>query len=99
MPRKRTRRWAGANTSTKVPGGALRTWSAPNLTSAPNGLGLWPHEEVAAYLKNGINTYVETFGPMNEVIMNSTRHLSEDDVNAMAAYLKSLPAHEDGPAA
>jgi mono/diheme cytochrome c family protein len=29
---------------------------------------------------------------MNEVIMNSTRNLSEGDVQAMAAYLKSLPA-------
>jgi mono/diheme cytochrome c family protein len=29
---------------------------------------------------------------MNEVIMNSTRNLSEADVQAMAAYLKSLPA-------
>jgi len=78
----------------KVPSGALRPWSAPNLTSAPSGLGLWPHEEVAAYLKTGINSYVETFGPMNEVILNSTRHLSDSDVNAMALYLKSLPSNE-----
>ncbi len=77
----------------KVPSGALRPWSAPNLTSAPSGLGLWPHEEVAAYLKTGINSYVETFGPMNEVILNSTRHLSDSDVNAMALYLKSLTSN------
>ena len=31
---------------------------------------------------------------MNEVIMNSTRHLSDADTTAMATYLKSLPAHE-----
>ncbi len=78
----------------KVPSGNMRPWSAPNLTSAPSGLGLWPHEEVAAYLKTGLNSYVETFGPMNEVILNSTRHLSDDDVNAMAVYLKSLPSIE-----
>ena len=77
-----------------VPGGAMRPWSAPNLTSAQSGLGLWPHEEVAAYLKTGMNSYVETFGPMNEVIMNSTRHLADVDVDAMALYLKSLPANE-----
>jgi mono/diheme cytochrome c family protein len=77
-----------------VPGGKLRPWSAPNLTSAPNGLGLWPAGEVAAYLKTGINSYVETFGPMNEVILNSTRHLSDDDIDAMAVYLKSLPPRE-----
>lgn len=78
----------------KVPNGTLRPWSAPNLTSAPSGLGLWPLEEVAAYLKTGRNSYVETFGPMNEVILNSTRHLSDGDVNAMAVYLKSLPPNE-----
>jgi len=78
----------------RVPNGTLRPWSAPNLTSAPSGLALWPHEEVAAYLKTGINSYVETFGPMNEVILNSTRHLRDDDVNAMAVYLKALPPKE-----
>jgi mono/diheme cytochrome c family protein len=38
---------------------------------------------------------------MNEVILNSTRHLPEADVRAMAVYLKSLPADEGdlrGPA-
>jgi mono/diheme cytochrome c family protein len=78
----------------KIPNGDLRPWSAPNLTSAPNGLGLWPLEEIVAYLKTGINNYVETFGPMNEVILNSTRHLSEEDIEAMAVYLESLPASE-----
>lgn len=78
----------------KVHSGELRPWSAPNLTSASNGLGSWPVEEITAYLKTGRNTFAETFGPMNEVIMNSTRHLSDADVQAMAAYLKGLPANE-----
>ncbi len=78
----------------KVASGAMRPWSAPNLTSAASGLGLWPHEDVAAYLKTGKNSFVETFGPMNEVLLNSTRHLKDDDVNAMAVYLKSLPSNQ-----
>jgi mono/diheme cytochrome c family protein len=83
---------AGGVYTDQVPSGNLRPWSAPNLTSAPSGLGLWPHEDVAAYLKTGINSRVATFGPMNEVIVNSSRHLNDADVNAMAVYLKSLPA-------
>jgi len=85
----------------RVRTGVLRPWSAPNLTAAHSGLGIWPREELAAYLKTGRNRFVETHGPMNEVIMNSTRHLSEADVGAMSAYLKSLPAIEygDGPEA
>ena len=82
----------------KVPGGAYRTWFAPNLTAADTGLGIWPEEELVAYLKTGINELVETFGPMNEVIVNSTMHLRDEDVAAMATYLKSLPANEPGEA-
>lgn len=77
----------------KVPSGNLRPWSAPNLTSVSDGLGLWSGEELAAYLATGRNSFVDTFGPMNEVIMNSTRHLHAEDVDAMATYLKELPAN------
>lgn len=84
----------GGEYTDKVRGGELRPWSAPNLTSASNGLGSWPVEEITAYLKTGRNSFLETFGPMNEVIMNSTRHLAEADVHAMSTYLKSLPANE-----
>ena len=73
---------------------AKRAWSAPNLTPAANGLGAWSVDEIAAYLKTGKNAHVVTFGPMNEVIMNSTRHLADADIRAMATYLKSLPPNE-----
>jgi mono/diheme cytochrome c family protein len=71
-----------------------RAWSAPNLTSASNGLGSWTVDDLAAYLKTGKNAYAITFGPMNEVVMNSTRHLADADIHAMATYLKSLPPNE-----
>ena len=60
---------------------------------------MWPHDELSAYLKNGINTYVETFGPMNEVIMNSTRHLDDEDIDAMSTYLKDLSPVQNQTAA
>ena len=83
----------------RVPGGTYQRWSAPNLTGAESGLGIWPDEELSAYLKTGRNTFVEAFGPMNEVIVNSTQHLDDADVRAMSAYLKSLPASEPAAAA
>jgi mono/diheme cytochrome c family protein len=52
----------------------------------------WSAQDLTDYLKIGRNSFTETFGPMNEVIMNSTRNLSDSDVQALAAYLKSLPA-------
>jgi mono/diheme cytochrome c family protein len=84
----------GGEYTDKVPAGAYRAWYAPNLTASENGLGLWPHTDVAAYLKTGRNAFVETFGPMNEVTMNSTRYLRADDIDAMATYLKSQPAND-----
>lgn len=83
---------SGGSFIDRVPGGGTAAWSAPNLTSAEHGLGMWPAAELGAYLKTGRNTFVETFGPMNEVIANSTSLLTDDDIRAMSVYLKSLPA-------
>ena len=70
----------------------VRPWSAVNLTSSPQGLGTWSVDEISAYLKTGHNARAGAFGPMAEVINNSTQHLSDADIRAMATYLKSLPA-------
>jgi mono/diheme cytochrome c family protein len=86
--------YTGGVYNDKVPSGEIRKWSAPNLTGASNGLQSWSVEDLAAYLKTGRSSTNETHGPMNEVILNSTRHLSDADVKAMAVYLKSLPANE-----
>jgi mono/diheme cytochrome c family protein len=83
----------GGEYTDRVRGGEHREWSAPNLTSSQNGLAAWPVEEIASYLKTGRNSFTETLGPMNEVIMNSTRHLSDEDTRAMAVYLKGLAAN------
>jgi len=91
----------GGTYNDQVATGELRPWAAPNLTGAPNGLAGWPVAEIVSYLKTGKNAYAASFGPMNEVIMNSTRHLTDSDLRAMAVYLKSLSANEgelNGPA-
>lgn len=89
---KTSERMTGGEYVDAVRGGELRTWSTPNLTPASNGLGSWTVDELTAYLKTGRNFFTETFGPMNEVIANSTRFLSGPDVRAMATYLNGLPA-------
>ena len=73
--------------------GKLSAWSAPNLTAADSGLAMWTVDDVTDYLKLGVSHRAGVFGPMNEVVGNSTRHLSREDVRAMAVYLKSLPAN------
>jgi len=74
----------------KIPDGDLKLWSAVNLTSAQTGLARWTVDDLTSYLKTGKTSFAATYGPMNEVIMNSTRHLAEADVRAMSVYLKSL---------
>jgi mono/diheme cytochrome c family protein len=66
-------------------------WSSVNLTGAPTGLASWSTQDIADYLRLGLSPPAGVFGPMNEVIMNSTRYLTEGDAKAIAIYLKSLP--------
>ncbi|HEY6455434.1 MAG TPA: cytochrome c [Steroidobacteraceae bacterium] len=77
-----------------VPGGEMKSWSTVNLTSASTGLGTWSINAIAAYLQTGHNARAVTFGPMNNVVMPSTRNLSTADIKAIAVYLKSLPPKE-----
>jgi len=83
--------YAGGTLNEKVPGGQVRVWSAVNLTSSKTGLAAWPVNDLAKYLKSGFSLRAGIFGPMNDVVVNSLRNLSDADVHAMAVYLKSLP--------
>ena len=83
---------AGGRYMDKVPGGQYRPWAAPNLSSHEQGLGLWSAAELVTYLQTGRNQFVDTFGPMNDVILHSTRHLESEDLAAMAVYFESVPA-------
>jgi mono/diheme cytochrome c family protein len=75
-------------------GGRSLSWSATNLTSAKSGVGSWSEDDIVSYLRSGVSSRAGVFGPMNEVIVNGTRHLQEHDLRAMAVYLKSIPANE-----
>ncbi len=74
-------------------------WYAPSLTSGrETGLGDWEAGEVVDLLKHGVSPRAAVFGPMSEVVRNSLQHLTEADLAAMAAYLKSQkkPAEASG---
>lgn len=83
--------FSGGTLNESVPGGQVRAWSAVNLTSSKGGLGSWSVNDLTRYLKSGFSPRAGTFGPMNEVIVNSLKNLTDADVHAMAVYLKSLP--------
>ncbi len=78
-------------------GGTIEGWHAPNLTANQHdGLGRWSSEEIKSFLQTGRTAKSAAFGSMAAVIANSTQYLSNADAEAIAVYLKSLPASEGG---
>jgi mono/diheme cytochrome c family protein len=85
----------GDKTAQYLQGSPLQGWSAPNITNdARTGLGGWSVDEVAAYLTTGHNRITAATGPMAEAVNLSTSKMTNDDVKAIATYLKSLPGDE-----
>jgi len=72
-----------------------QNWYAPSLTSNREaGLGDWTLKDIADLLQVGISHRATVYGPMAEVVYNSLQYLTDEDVEAMAVYLKSLPQRE-----
>lgn len=67
-------------------GTELNGWAVPSL----RGVEHWSEDELVAYLGSGRNSTASVAGEMTDVIANSTSHMSDGDLHAMAAYLKSL---------
>lgn len=87
-----------AERSSRALGGTpLGTWYAPNITSDSNsGIGGWEEGELASYLKQGdAPGKAQASGPMLEAIDHSLRHLTDEDVRAIATYVKTVPAVSD----
>lgn len=66
----------------------------PNLT--PTNLKKWSDSDLRDFLQTGISSDGDVVGDtMGEVITNTTGQLSAQDLSAMIAYLRSLPAIAD----
>lgn len=83
--------------SRELAGGAVGTWFAPNITSdATSGIGNWGTQQLVDYLKSGhASGKGQAAGPMAEAVDNSLRHLTDADLQAIAAYLKTVPPRHD----
>jgi mono/diheme cytochrome c family protein len=81
------------SSSSYLSGALLDAWYAPDLRGdVRTGLGTWSKDDLADFLKHGHNRDGAAFGSMIDVVNNSTPYLSDSDINAIAVYLKSLPA-------
>jgi mono/diheme cytochrome c family protein len=76
-------------TNQQFQGGLLQDWFIPRINSDQrSGLGSWSVEDVVEYLKTGRNARSNASGLMAEVVANSTSKLSDEDLNAIAVYVK-----------
>ena len=79
-------------------GGVVQGWFAPRLDGAGrSGLKSWSVDDIVEYLQSGRNGRSHADGLMAEVVVNSTAQMSDDDVRAIAIYLKALPAGAPEP--
>ncbi|MBN3728263.1 c-type cytochrome [Burkholderia sp. Ac-20379] len=67
-------------------GSKLNGWNVPSLRGASH----WSRAELADYLRTGRNDRAAVAGEMTSVVFNSTSHLSDADLDAIAAYLATL---------
>jgi mono/diheme cytochrome c family protein len=78
----------------------VQNWYAPSLLSMHEaGVQQWDAAQVVRLLQSGVAATASVLGPMAEVVAGSTQYLSDADLQAMAAYLKSLPQIEATPGA
>lgn len=96
-----TRNALGATRSKAGPsGGLVLDWYAPALMN-PHEAGVqdWSEADIITLLKTGqvhTNTAnAAALGPMAEVVAESLQHTPDDELQAMAVYLKSLPVTQE----
>lgn len=88
----------GVDQDKYLAGGSVDGWTAFNITSdKDHGIGSWSVDDIKTYLKTGnLPGKAQAAGPMAEVIHNSTQHMTDDDLTALAQYLKGVPAQASG---
>ena len=85
----------GDQASEYLRGSYLQGWFAPNITNdARRGLGNWSVDDLTTYLKTGHNRISAATGPMAEEVTLSSSHLTDDDLKAIATYLKSVAGEQ-----
>jgi mono/diheme cytochrome c family protein len=82
------------NNRKKFGGAVTAGWRAFNISSDKNaGLSAWRDDEIVAYLSTGhAPGHGTASGPMGEAIDESLSQLAPEDIRAVVAYLRTVPA-------
>ncbi|AQS91844.1 alcohol dehydrogenase [Gluconobacter albidus] len=74
-------------------GAVVDGWTPPSLRQENRtGLGRWREEDIVAFLKTGRAETGSVFGSMTSAVLHGTQKLTDEDLRAIAHYLKSLQA-------
>jgi mono/diheme cytochrome c family protein len=78
----------------KFAGAVTAGWHAFNITADPDsGIGKWHDDELFSYLSTGHAAGSGTAaGPMGEAVDQSFSQMLPEDVHALVAYVRSVPA-------
>lgn len=79
----------GDKNSAALTGATLQGWFAPDITNDPRkGIGEWSRDDLVQYFKTGTNKWTLASGPMAEAVSHSTSRMNDEDILAIATYLK-----------
>ncbi|PTW62370.1 mono/diheme cytochrome c family protein [Breoghania corrubedonensis] len=99
-PRNLTMAQAGTNeTDAKfLTGGEIGGWSAPDLRGPKSAPQQWSADELKMYLTAGRNAHSAVAGEMKLAVEESLQYMSDEDANAMVAYLRAIGTNGPAPA-
>lgn len=65
----------------------------PNITGGEGGIGNWSPGEIAYYFETGFTPDFDSVGGSMAAVQRNLEMLTDEDRQAIAAYLKAIPAH------
>lgn len=66
--------------------------SIPDITPGSKDIGSWSADDIANYLATGFTPEFDSVGGSMVAVQQNMAHLPKDDLAAIAAYLKAVPA-------
>jgi alcohol dehydrogenase (quinone), cytochrome c subunit len=76
-------------------GGFVDNAVANNLRGDPlTGLGSWSEADIVQFLSTGRNARTAVFAGMSDVVTHSTQSLRDEDLHAIAHFIKTLPGSD-----
>ncbi|RUO38008.1 alcohol dehydrogenase [Aliidiomarina taiwanensis] len=71
-------------------GSVLEGWYAKSLRNEGVGLAIWSEDEIVEFLRTGRTHHTAAFGSMSDVVEKSTQYFTDEDLQAIASFLKTL---------